>query len=110
MDLKYFKEKLLEQKKDLEEQLEYYKSSDPYLAPDRNMVNTMDEDITEIEGHDRVVANSLRLKEELASVEEALGRIEKGTYGKCTNCGKEIPEERLKLVPTATLCLDCEKA
>ena len=36
-------------------------------------------------------------------------RIENGTYGKCTNCGKQIPEERLEALPWATLCIDCQR-
>lgn len=109
MDLDFYKEKLLETKKHLEGQILYYKSEDPYLVPGRDTENTNDEDITEIEGHDRNLANRAHLQEELQEVNEALERIEKGTYGKCTNCNKEIAEERLKVLPTATLCLDCEK-
>lgn len=109
MDTSFYKEKLLEIKKDLEKQLKYYESGDPFLVPDRNIENTLDEDITEIEGHDRNLANRVRLQEELQGVEVSLERIEKGTYGFCKNCNKQIPEGRLKLLPTATLCLDCEK-
>lgn len=109
MDTNFYKEKLEETKKSIEEQLKYYSSEDPFLQPDRSENNTVDEDLTEIEGHDRVVANKLRLKDELSRVVGALERIKKGTYGICTNCGKQIAEERLKLLLTATVCLDCEK-
>jgi DnaK suppressor protein len=40
----------------------------------------------------------------------ALARIEDGSYGRCENCGAEIPEERLDAVPTATLCVACKQA
>jgi DnaK suppressor protein len=40
----------------------------------------------------------------------ALARIEDGTYGRCENCGAEIPDERLEAVPTATLCVACKQA
>jgi DnaK suppressor protein len=43
---------------------------------------------------------------QLRQVEEALARIEAGTYGTCAACGKEIPEERLEAVPWTTLCID----
>jgi RNA polymerase-binding protein DksA len=45
----------------------------------------------------------------LAEIDAALHRIEDGTYGKCTNCGKEIAPERLEARPWATLCIDCQR-
>jgi len=42
----------------------------------------------------------------IAEIDDALGRIENGTYGTCAVCGAPIPEERLDAVPYATLCLD----
>jgi RNA polymerase-binding protein DksA len=41
-------------------------------------------------------------------IDEALRRIENGTYGKCHNCGKQIQIPRLKAVPHARLCIDCK--
>jgi len=46
---------------------------------------------------------------ELASIDLALERIEAGTYAKCDDCGREIPAERLRLVPHATRCWDCQR-
>lgn len=43
---------------------------------------------------------------QLRAVDEALARIDDGTYGKCEACGREIPEERLDAVPWTTLCID----
>ncbi|MCP9484790.1 MAG: TraR/DksA C4-type zinc finger protein [Gaiellaceae bacterium MAG52_C11] len=43
---------------------------------------------------------------QLREVDEALGRIEAGTYGTCAVCGKEIPAERLEAVPWTTLCIE----
>jgi RNA polymerase-binding protein DksA len=45
----------------------------------------------------------------LAQINAALTRIEDGTYGICTNCGKAIPEERLEARPWASLCIDCQR-
>ena len=42
----------------------------------------------------------------IAEIDDALGRIESGTYGTCAVCGAVIPEERLAAIPYATLCLD----
>ena len=45
----------------------------------------------------------------LADIDAALQRIEDGTYGICTNCGKPISEERLEARPWTTLCIDCAR-
>jgi RNA polymerase-binding protein DksA len=42
----------------------------------------------------------------LVEIDAALGRIENGTYGLCSACGRPIGEERLEAVPYATLCID----
>jgi RNA polymerase-binding protein DksA len=42
----------------------------------------------------------------IREIDDALGRIDDGTYGTCTSCGKPIPEERLSAVPYATLCVE----
>jgi len=42
----------------------------------------------------------------LAEINAALQRIEKGTYGTCARCGKEISPERLEAHPWASLCID----
>ncbi len=45
----------------------------------------------------------------LAKIEEALERIEDGTYGICESCGEDISEDRLKARPVTTLCFDCKQ-
>ncbi|MEX0616885.1 MAG: TraR/DksA C4-type zinc finger protein [Candidatus Woykebacteria bacterium] len=108
MDLKEIEKKLSAEKEQLIKELDYYKKEDPYLLPDRATTNTVDDDITETEGHDRIVATRLNLKQRLSEVEGALLRIEEGKYGTCKKCGKEISEERLKAMPTAAYHVGCE--
>jgi RNA polymerase-binding protein DksA len=48
-------------------------------------------------------------EELLAKIDAALQRIEDGTYGICTNCGREIQRERLEATPWAELCIDCKR-
>lgn len=45
----------------------------------------------------------------LRKVEEALRRIEEGTFGDCEECGEEIEFRRLEARPTATLCVACKE-
>ena len=56
----------------------------------------------------RVISLAEGLHQRLENVQAALGRIEKGTYGKCERCGKDIPPERLEAVPAARLCIACK--
>ena len=43
------------------------------------------------------------------NIEEAVRKIEEGTYGICEDCGEEISEKRLLVLPAATLCVDCQE-
>lgn len=45
----------------------------------------------------------------LYHIQEALARIEDGTYGVCEGCGEAIGLERLKALPYARLCIDCKE-
>lgn len=45
----------------------------------------------------------------LDQIDEALQRIELGSYGECQNCGQEISPARLKAVSYATYCLSCQE-
>ncbi|WP_261167255.1 TraR/DksA family transcriptional regulator [Microbacterium sp. Marseille-Q6965] len=44
---------------------------------------------------------------ELSDVEDALARLDAGTYGSCARCGRPIPVERLRARPSASLCVRC---
>ena len=45
----------------------------------------------------------------LTAINEALERIESGTFGTCGRCGKPIAEDRLKAIPYANRCIDCKR-
>ena len=44
---------------------------------------------------------------EAQKVHAAIGRIDDGTYGECSTCGKAIGEKRLQALPYAIQCMDC---
>ncbi len=46
-------------------------------------------------------------RDELRQVTDALRRIDQGTYGMCERCHKAIDEQRLRAVPTASMCIRC---
>lgn len=54
-----------------------------------------------LEGVDEV------LRQEIGQIRMALLRIENGTYGTCSQCGKDISRKRLEARPIATRCIDC---
>jgi DnaK suppressor protein len=51
----------------------------------------------------------VRLKTELTEINQAIERIEKGTYGICEMCDEPIEEERLKIKPYAKYCIICRE-
>ncbi len=49
------------------------------------------------------------LRDTLHDVEQALERMEAGTYGICERCGQPIADERLEALPAARLCMTCKR-
>ena len=45
----------------------------------------------------------------LLQIEDAINRMNAGTYGRCTNCGNTIHPLRLEAVPWARFCIDCQE-
>jgi|SRR5579884_1462668 DnaK suppressor protein len=54
-----------------------------------------------------LLANARQLQIEVAA---ALDRIEQGTFGKCEQCGRDIGEGRLEVVPYTRYCIDCAQS
>ena len=57
---------------------------------------------------DRTEAVLHSARDQRAGVEAALARIEENSYGKCVDCGQEIPEGRLDARPDAARCVGCQ--
>ena len=49
------------------------------------------------------------LERRLSDIDTALKSMEKGEYGICQRCGKQIEPERLEVKPDATMCLSCQQ-
>ena len=67
-----------------------------------------EEEATETLELEKRLALENRIRQELADVEHALEKFEKGTYGLCDNCGQPIAPERLEALPQASLCVNCK--
>ena len=48
-------------------------------------------------------------RQTLLEVEEALGRLDDGSYEECVSCAEKIPLTRLRAIPWASLCIDCQE-
>lgn len=48
-------------------------------------------------------------RERLYALDDAIKRIDEGTYGKCDECGGRISKQRLKAMPQAELCIACQE-
>ncbi len=68
-----------------------------------------DENASEVADFESDLYLEKTLEKSLEKINEALEAIEKGSYGKCIECGKTIPEERLLAFPTANKCMDCKR-
>jgi len=104
------KEKLLLEREKSLKQIKELKEQDPFSDPDHASDNAaVDTDVREQVGHDTVEAQIKDLEKRVKEIEAALRKIYKNQYGKCQKCGKSIPQARLKLLPEAAYCIDCEK-
>jgi DnaK suppressor protein len=66
---------------------------------------------TEADIQDDIELALIQMKSEtLHKIEEALTRLDEKTYGNCNECGEEILERRLRALPFAVRCKDCEEA
>jgi DnaK suppressor protein len=72
-----------------------------------------DEDLVDVASEtferEKGIAIEHSVSDLLHQVEEALGRIENGTFGICDLCGRPIHPERLRAIPYARLCIDCKE-
>jgi len=115
-NLEYFKKLISKKKEELFAELGYLESS--------SMSTTSKDqsgDLSSYSFHmadqgtdtmDREMAFTLASREGryLHHLNEALERIENGTYGNCRTCGLEISIKRLEAVPHATQCINCKTA
>jgi RNA polymerase-binding protein DksA len=79
------------------------------LDPERGGVsNHMADDANETAEQETMLTLRSTAERQLAHVNEALERIEDGSYGTCSNCGKPINPARLDALPFSTLCINCQ--
>lgn len=111
--IKKMKKKLKEEKLLIEKELEGIAKKDdtndwhanfPKFEKER-----LEEAVDEVEEYSSLVPISESLEQRLNKVDIALSKIERGVYGVCENCKKNISKKRLEAHPSASACRECQK-
>ena len=80
-----------------------------YGPKQTDVVDAVESSETDIQ--DEIEFALIQMKSEtLSKIVDALARLEQGNYGNCFECGEEIAEKRLRALPFAVRCKDCEEA
>ena len=114
IDTDHFRQKLLEERQRVADAIAYLHEENPGTIGDET------QEAGGIDNHlgdtatvtvDREIDYTLEENSEhvLAAIDAALKRIDDGTFGTCSNCGRQIEQERLEFLPYATLCIDCKR-
>lgn len=112
--LAFIKTKLENEKIRLEEELRQFADQDKHNQENFNAKfpsfgDDIDESAAEVAAYSDNLTLESTLEKELRDVQNALELIEKGGYGKCKYCKKDIPVERLLARSSSTSCVACKK-
>ena len=102
------KDRLLEKRRDLLKLIQSSKSLERDVG-DLTFSNEIDL-ASSLEGREMVFQLTSRDRNELRLIEDAIFRINDGTYGACESCEKKISLKRLQIMPLTSLCIDCQEA
>ena len=64
---------------------------------------------SDLEGREMMFQLTSRDLNELKRIQDAIYRIDHGTYGSCDVCSKKISQKRLKILPLSSLCIECKE-
>ena len=113
VDVELFRRQLLEERRRVSDAIEYLHAENPgsleyeaeEVPPDNHLAETATATL------DREIDYTLEenAAHVLTAIDAALERIEEGTFGVCTRCGRPISPERLEARPWASLCIDCQR-
>ena len=115
IDTERFRDMLVEERQRVQDAISYLHEETPGSLVDETeeIVGSADNHLAETASAtlDREIDYTLEENSEhvLAAINEALRRIEEGTFGICRTCGQPISRERLEAIPYATQCIDCKR-
>jgi len=111
--LQHFKKLLLEERKDILNTINLMNSNEPNdsMRENFNELSMYDNHPADLGTEMYMIEQNASLKDNekitLSEVENALIKIENGTYGQCEMCGKQIDLDRLELLPHTSICINC---
>ncbi|HEY6835720.1 MAG TPA: TraR/DksA C4-type zinc finger protein [Gaiellaceae bacterium] len=113
VDTEQFKQRLVDERARVQEALDYLHEENPGSMEDETQEIPSDNhpaDYATITV-DREIDYTLEENEErlLSAIDDALKRIDDGTFGTCRGCGEQIALERLEALPYTTQCIDCKR-
>jgi DnaK suppressor protein len=104
MNIERFKQRLLDKQRELEGQIA--RLEDEARDSGEEEVRDPTDDATSSQGASQALQEESLASQTLVLVQDALKRIDDGTYGNCIACGRKIEAARLEAVPWAAYCLD----
>ena len=107
-DLDNFKKTLLEKKSELTQLLQKSQSYGREIDSESEAMDIVDKASSSY-NKEFMFSRSNQERLFLQAIEEALDRIEDGSFGECSNCGEAVNRKRLEAVPWAKLCLACQE-
>jgi len=112
-DLGKFKELLLERQTAVEKQIiglrkKIKKSLDEGRVYERNSGDPDSDFVTESSEIERDEMMIIQLEKNLREIEEAIQAVDEDYYGECQMCGKSIDPARLRVIPWAKYCYNCQ--
>jgi len=108
------KNKLLQDKKNLEDRLQQFANKDKdvkdnYRTTFPDYGSKEDENAAEVATFSDNLSLEHTLELDLRDIKKAIRSIDEGKYGICKYCGQPIEEKRLLVRPTSTSCVECKK-
>jgi RNA polymerase-binding protein DksA len=113
IDTELFRKRLIEERKRVQEAIDYLHEENPGSIQDETQDSTADNhpgDMATVT-FDRELDYTLEENEGrlLQAIDAALTRMDDGSYGACVRCGQPIGAERLEALPWTTQCIDCKR-
>ncbi|MFC1598675.1 TraR/DksA family transcriptional regulator [Patescibacteria group bacterium] len=108
------KKDLIARKEQIEKELASFAKKDEFIKDNYrsefpDFGDKEDENAKEIAEYTDNLSIEHSLEKTLRDINKTLERIDKGTYGKCNYCGKEIKEDRLLARPVSSACVECKE-
>lgn len=115
--LNYFKRKLIKERNNVYSLLKQMENNEVFnskveLSTELSELSIYDNHSSDIATETFDAERGMALKEHeltiIKKIDDCLSNIEDGSYGKCKECGSEIPEQRLEFIPYAEYCVKCQ--